>query len=277
MFEAISDSEVSRDDKSTAYESEDCDVEVCSTKFEELSTFQEIEQVEREFKTNSRVINTKLTLWWPSAAQKVLHGMYASKEAKKTAIRTLMHLFEYKYSDVQPLKLPTPVLMKLRALYTQKLQTIEMYAVQIKNNWCDILRFSATQCKGILKEKESTMYYLKAKAIDILKKNKGNPHIQKIVKDEFEKSVRNLDYVFSCRLKLAKTNYKINNNVQDLCKLHDINNQINDLIKRSINDYDKHVFEAIEDAFEKECDNIDFELSKQLQRECEEYWMDTLQ
>ena len=125
MFEPVSDSENSHDEKSTLYESE-CDVEVFSEKFENITPFKEINQIEKEFKTNSEIITTDLSIWWPITAKKILHGFYASKEAKNTAVKSLMHLFEYKYSNVSALKLPTRDLTELRSLYTKKLNTLEM-------------------------------------------------------------------------------------------------------------------------------------------------------
>lgn len=275
MFEPVSDSEYSHDGKSTLYESE-CDVEVLPENLENINPFKEINQIEKEFKTNSQIITTDLSIWWPNTAKKILYGFHANKEAKNAAVKSLMHLFEYKYTNVSTLKLPTHELTELRSLYGKKLNTLEMYAIQVKNDWCDLLRNCANQCKNILKEQQNTKYFLKKKAIDIINKHKNNPVVIQIVKEEFKKSEREIDYVSLCKVKLTKTNLNINDNVQHLCKLHDINNSIDALIKKLLHDYDEHVFKQMENAFMQECANIDYELAKQLQRECQEYWLDAL-
>lgn len=292
MFQAVSDSDLTQDDVSTTYET-DCDVEVCSDNFQninelelekptESNSFEDIDTLKitkkssQEFKTNSKLTTTQLTLWWPSAAQKVLNGLYSTKESKNTAVSTLMNLFEYKYTDVESLKLPTQPLIDLRNLYNLKLQLIEKYATEVKNNWCDVLRTCAAQCKVLLKEKETTTYYLRKKAIHLTSTSK-NTVIRNIIKEEYDRSIKEIEYVFICRMKLAKTNYKLYDHVQDMCKLYDINNQINKSVEDLIQEYDHSIFLDLEHAFEKECANIDFRISKQLQRECEEYWMEALQ
>lgn len=276
MFEPISDSEMSHDERSTNADTE-CDVEVCSQTFEDIGTFQDLNGVEREIKTDSRVTSTELTKWWPGAAKVVLNGMYSNEEGKKTAIRMLMKLFEYKYHEVPRLKLPTEDLMHLRDLYSQKLQTIEKYALEVKNDWCDALRTCASQCKNLTVEKESTMHFLREKAKDMHKTHSKNTRVHRVILEEYEKSVREISYVFACRAKLAKRNYELKEHLQDICKLHDLNNAINETIRKLQVKHEENVFRELEDGFMKECANIDYMISRQLQRECENYWMEALQ
>lgn len=274
MFEPVPESETD-DEKSVACDT-DYDVEVYSEK--DIHVYRGLSD-DAQFKTNNNIVSTKLTLWWPSAAKQIANAFYSDKETKRAAIKTLMNLFEYKHVDVSILKLPTEPLIELRKLYDEKLKAIEKYAIQVKNTWCDILRKCATRCKMLISEKESDVYNLKKKAVDMMNKYKINELITHMIRREYDKSIREIEYVSICRMQLAKSDYKVDEHIQDVCRLYEINTDINNTVNKLMNkkNYDAQIFTEMENAFEQECSNIDFEISKQLQRECQEYWIDALE
>jgi hypothetical protein len=272
MFEAIpSDSE------NMEMEDTECDVKMCSEKFQPLASdeedgtnivekFETIESDDDDFSNHPQELRTKLTLWWPECADKVLHAMYDSDDKKKSAVKMLLNLFEFKYEQTEPLRLLTQDLESLRFLYVKKIQLVEQYAIEVKNIWCDILRKCATDCKQLIVSREQQLNLLKLKKDDFLQKcEKFN--VEHIINDEFMKSIGNIERDFNLKMSISKMNYKVSSPHEDICNIQHLNAQIRKLKKKLDASYNDSV-KQLDNSFEQECKNIDYEISKQLQQEC---------
>lgn len=268
MFEAISDSELS--EQSTVPET-DCEIEVCPTS----PQFEDINTVERPT-TRKSITITPLTEWWPTTAEHVLRALYASKETKRSAVKQLMNLFEYQRKEVGHLRLPTEELYELRTLYNQKLSLIEKYAFETKNVWCDALRTCATKCRQAFNQRETNLHYLTMKAQDIARKHSRDKTVMHILQYEFAKSSKDIEEECVAQIYIVKLDYHIKPQVYDLCALQACDTKIRELETRLLEKYDESMLEHMRESFEAEFANIDYEISQQLQRECEEYWMEAL-
>lgn len=256
MFEEIAhDSDVS----------DDCEIEIYKENFED------IEQVNHSIRSDLR-----FSTWWPKVAETVLAAMYSSKEAQKSAIRALVPLFDFQYTSVEPLRLATETVNELYPFYIQKLKLHESHVSSLKHVWCDILRTCAVKCKALRQERQTVLNDISTKANEMYKKGDGNPYVKRIVEQEFEKIVKEVEMDFEYRMKIAKLNYTVPSITRDFDKLNQIDEEIKAIASHTSNPHETEMIKKLEETFWIECQNTEYEMSKSIQRECEEYWMDGL-
>lgn len=203
-------------------------------------------------------------VFWPEIAQKVLHAMYASKDEKRVAIAAFMKMFDCKYYEPEPLKLLTDDAHRLYKLYKTKLDMFEQEVMLVRTQWCDVLRACAIKCKQLSLEKDraKTALLQMAKQLD-MKYKSTDSRAATIVEEEYNRQSVNIDRTFEMRFKLAKTEYHV--------KIVPTNY---DAIDDKIRQVDPQP--SLEWFYFRECRNIEYRASKNVQYECEQYWMDAL-
>lgn len=236
----------------------------------------EIEILEDTFTDIQKVlVHTEccqFTTWWPSVAQKVVESLYMSKEAQRSAISLLMKIFDFKYTSIEPLKLVTDSIHQLYMLYREKLDVYRQHVVEVKNVWCDILRNCAMKCKHLMNEKNSLVISLKNKAGEFLHQSKNDSAHVNIIKSEYMNALKDIQKEFEYKLQLVKLDYKVKN--PSVCNLSKIDKHISELQAEIVDSYND--IPKIQEAYTIECQNVEYEVAKQIQYECEQYWMDGL-
>lgn len=243
------------------FEDDDCEIEINNDTFVDVKEIEYIKDIEESMFEN----------WWPDVARKVLHAIYSSEDNQKNSIRSLMSMFDYEHKEVEPLKLATEKMYKLYRLYRTKLEMKESYLTELKNKWCDLIKMCIQKCKSILQERNNIASLLAGKAKELLHKLPKNEQTVHVIKQEYAKSILEINKDFQMKMTLAKITFK--EPTLDRLDMTIINENILKA-KKDVNI--KHDVEKVVTSYHAECYNLEYKLSKQIQEECEQYWMDAL-
>jgi hypothetical protein len=170
-------------------------------------------------------------------------------------------------------------LYKIHKLYKDKLDMIECHAVECKNLWCENLRSCAMRCKSLLEEKNNHITSLKSKAEEMVTKAEKlklsvsvKMSIISAIKDEFEKSLKHIEDDTDTSIKILKLSFKEKKIEPDVATLSELDRKIS-FYASKVSDQE---LQEVKRSYDAEYANIDYAISKQIQNECDQYWMEGL-
>tara|TARA_B100000482_G_C12600807_1_gene295126 strand:- start:1260 stop:2054 length:795 start_codon:yes stop_codon:yes gene_type:complete len=245
-------------------EKDDCDIEICDGQnFVELIPNNLQGTNEYEPKIGNTLENI---------GKMILISMFIDAH-KKDVVQSLMKLFDNELQYTEPFALMNEESHKLHVLYQDKYTYLKEHLEKYKNYVFQIIRESIKKCKGLIMEKQEQLVLLKASAQRILSTiNKADFIKQNIVKEEFEKVCLHIKRDYDSFLKLVKTNFQIEEyNNEDsfiLSKTKEIQ-----IASSKVSTTNSNILRS---KYEAEIKNLEFHISKEIQNECEQYWLEAM-
>jgi len=238
---------------------DDCEIHVMRE-----NKFVDIQEIQHDF---------SFVDWWTSVAEQIKLAMYGSTEAKRSVIKLMMPLFDFKYEKVEPLRLLSNETYDIYTMYKEKLKLYELKLLNLKNFYCEILRNCAMKCKSILLEQKAVLSKLQEKVVQFHSKYKdSHPRYTQIIKEEYQKITNFVNKDYLNRFVMVKLEYTFDKYTFNDDALKDISKKI---ATHKLS-HDSNVIRSIENAFLLECKNIEFDIAKQIQNECQQNWMEAL-
>ena len=242
----------------------DCDIEICEEpNFVELA--HNTITANKEYKP---VIGNTLE----SIGKLILRSMFTEIN-KKDVVQSLMTLFENELQYTQPFTLMNDELHQVHKLYQEKYNHFKEHIENYKNHIFQTLRDCIKKCKNAMMEKQEQLSLLKASAQRILSKINKKDFVKKnIIKEEFEKVFLHIKRDYDSMIKFIKMNFEIENYNYEKEYLAQKDREIEMLSKNII----PQTFENVRSKYEAEIKNLEFHISKQIQTECEQYWLESM-
>ena len=242
----------------------DCDIEICDEpNFVELA---------HNTTTGNKEYKPMIGNTLESIGKMILRSMF-SEINQKDVVQSLMTLFDNELQYTQPFTLMNDELHQVHKLYQEKYDFFKEHIEKYKNHVFQTLRDCIKKCKNVMIEKQEQILLLNASVQRIIAKIDKKDFVKKkILKEEYEKVLLHIKRDYDTIIKLIKMNFQIENYNHEEQYVTQKDREIETLSKNII----PQTFQNVKLKYEAEIKNFEFHISKQIQTECEQYWLESM-
>jgi len=243
---------------------DDCDIQIC-----EEPNFVELAPINYQ---QNREYEPTIGKTLENIGKIVVVAMFS--ENKKDIVQILMKIFDIELQYTQPFSLMNEQMHNLHVIYQDKYMYLKQSLEKYKTYIFQIIRECIHKCSTVIREMQEQTMLLKASATKIVSKIDKRDFMKiNIVKEEYQKVYAHMKKEYESVLKFIKMQFEIKEYKYDEDEF--LLQKNIELVKASANISPDNL-NMIKEKYESEVKNLEFHISKEIQYECEQYWMEAI-